>query len=307
MVSSENSPPLQLLADLLLYYFLSTLIIVLSYVVYLPLFLKSIHLISPRLRSSVPTRWLLALILILFIPTTVHLVSGTFITFVLLNLAHVGQEDDSIQDKLKMVWQSVQTVSVALYYTGRINILLIDVIVVWRAYALQPHRRWLHTLLLTLLTFGLILTAILMIITPDPGPHPLSDSVQSRLKVARDVIALSVTILGAACIVWTAWYGYMIHVIYAYLDYLTYTQIVVMGLDLEMIHGPHDPNSIASPEDITSMLLTEITIFASAIHLCLVTVLVSDESHNTRYPAESPESKLSTFAVVPPISSMSTV
>ncbi|KAH8823968.1 hypothetical protein DL96DRAFT_1818680 [Flagelloscypha sp. PMI_526] len=323
MASSDYGVSLQLLAEVLLYYFISTLVIILSYGLYLPLFLKTVYLISPRLRSSVPSRWLLALVLVLFIPTTVHLVSGTFMTFTLLKFASIGNEDDSIADKLNMLWVIAQPASVAFSYTGQINILLIDVIVVWRAYALQPHRRWLRILLLTLLVFTLLFSAFLMIMSQNyVWQYSITEYVLYRLEIVRNVLSLFVTVIGAASIGWIAWefrksakesqfrhrttpfVSRTFRVLIEGCVILTFLQIAVISLDFKMMNP--DP-ALTSPGSMLSMLLSEITIFASAIHPCLVTVLVSGDSYNAYSAVGVSEAKLSTFAAVPSTLSGSTV
>ncbi|KAH8824443.1 hypothetical protein DL96DRAFT_1614124 [Flagelloscypha sp. PMI_526] len=321
-----NYLDLQLLAEVLRFYFLSTGVAIISYGLYLPLFLKSVLLISPRLRSSVPSRWLLALILVLFIPTTVHLIAGMFTTLTLLQFASGGPEDSSAS-RLGTVSQLIRISGDAFFYSGRVNILLIDVIVVWRAYALQPHRRWLRILLMTLLIFALGFTVLLSIAAPDPWRYSVSEGLRSRLNIARELIALSVTVLGAACIGWTAWtfqksvkeaqfrhrttpfVTRTFQVLIEGCVILTLLQIAAMSVDLKLMDNSiaRDSSSLRSLVKTSYILLSEITIIASAIHPSLVTVLVSDESKNAQSPIGVSETKLSSFAVAPPTTSTSTV
>ncbi|KAH8823967.1 hypothetical protein DL96DRAFT_243071 [Flagelloscypha sp. PMI_526] len=326
MLDSLDLRGLQLVADILRYYFLSTLITILCYGIYLPLFLKSVLLISPRLRSSIPSRWLLALILVLFVPTTMHLVAGICAILSLLQFANAGDAENDITSKLAMVAELTLTAFEVFYYTGRINILLIDVIVVWRAYVLQPHRRWLRILLINLLIFTLLFSGFLMVVTPDPERYYISESLADRLNIARGVIALSVTVIGAVCIGLTArefqksvkesqfrhrttpFVARTFRILVEGCIILTLLQIAVIGLALgEVGTEPGTSKTLTSSVSISFMLLSEIAIFASAIHPCLVTVLVSDESYRKPSATGVSETKLSSFAVTPPTSSRSTV
>ncbi|KAH8804079.1 hypothetical protein DL96DRAFT_738924 [Flagelloscypha sp. PMI_526] len=74
-------------------YFLSNLIIILCYGIYLPVFFRAFLLISPRLPSSVPSRWLLALISVLFISTTVYFIATIFQTIALFRFGSAEHRD----------------------------------------------------------------------------------------------------------------------------------------------------------------------------------------------------------------------
>ncbi|KAH8823970.1 hypothetical protein DL96DRAFT_243199 [Flagelloscypha sp. PMI_526] len=283
MLDPQDLQAVQLAAVLLRYNFLSTLIIILCYSIYLPLFLK----------------WLLALILALFIPTTVHLATEVSSTLIFFRFASVGNADSDIIDKLSMVYDMAPTD--ALYYTGRINILLIDVIVVWRAYVLQPHRRWLRILLATLLICTLTFSASLMIANQYLSQHFLTKSLLYRLGIARGIIALSLTVLGAVCIGWTAWEFHKsveesqfrlrttplvartFRVLIEGCVILTVLQIATISLDFGMLYvvldrGDHPFFWLASPVKISSMLVTEITIFASVCTFLCCRGMLSNSS-----------------------------
>ncbi|KAH8831694.1 hypothetical protein DL96DRAFT_1588684 [Flagelloscypha sp. PMI_526] len=319
----DDSFILQMIADKFRYPILSNLVLILGYGIYLPLFFQSVFLVIPRLRSNVPSRWLLALIIALFVPTTVRLVSETSVTLTLLQFANFGHVDDPLATKLTLVRGTAQTARDVAFYAGQINILFIDVIVVWRAYVLLPQHRKPRTLLLVLLIFMLLSSAIGLVVR------------SSILCIARDVIALFVTIIGTASIGWTAWTfrksikeAQFLHrttlfvvrtfrVLIEGCVILAVLQITVLGLDLTFVITGSDDFTLMSPEGILSMLLSEITILASvsaflsifpfiltfgcyfrqAIHPCLVTILVSDGSPSMKLAVGLSETKLSSFAV----------
>ncbi|KAH8831693.1 hypothetical protein DL96DRAFT_843805 [Flagelloscypha sp. PMI_526] len=308
---------LQLTAETLYNSTLLSFIIIFGYGIYLPLFLKSTLLVSPRIRFNIPSRWLLALMIALFVPTTVHLISGTFETLTLLQFANVGRYDDPLELKFRIVWDLTVAADNAFFYSGRINILLIDVIVVWRAYALQPHRKYLRALLVTVLIIALLFSASMIVITSnDHLFYSVPVSQLNRLYIARDVLALSVTIFGTACIGWSAWafrrttkepqfrnhttlfVARTFRVLVEGCVILTVLQIAVLGLGLR---SDDDRPMAKSPTGILYALLSEITILASAIHPCLVTVLVSEaQAHMQSTTGVSDEAKLISSDITEP-------
>ncbi|KAH8804068.1 hypothetical protein DL96DRAFT_1632551 [Flagelloscypha sp. PMI_526] len=294
--------------------FIFNIITILLYGIYLPIFLKSVLLISPRLRSNVPSRWLLALILTLFIPTTAHLVTGICGTLARIQFASDGHEGESVLT----TWQTAgfigQNIQEARQYVGGINIWLIDVIVVWRAYTLIPHHPRLRDLLLALLIFTLYLTAFFII----DYPGLFFYGSQYVLRTIRAVIGLSLTVFGTACIGWTAWtykksieasqfrlrttsfISRTLRVLIEGCAILIVLQVAVISMNL--VRGGAFVGS-----SVPYLLIHEITIFASAIHPCLVTVLVSDASRTTASANAMSAADLSLFAIAPPTLGSSTV
>ncbi|KAH8823982.1 hypothetical protein DL96DRAFT_243493 [Flagelloscypha sp. PMI_526] len=291
--------------------FISNIITIMLYGIYLPIFLKSVLLISPKLRSNVPSRWLLALILTLFIPTTARLVTGICGTLARIQFASVGHEDDPVLT----TWQNAGLIgrSAKRVYNlaGYINVWLIDVIVVWRAYTLLPHHPRLRDLLVALSIFTLFFNAILMIDSSRPFLfYSVPGNLVVDLGIAPALMALSVTVFGTACIGWTAWkykksikasqfrlrttsfISRTFRVLIEGCIVLALLQISVISLNFRHARIPGS--------SVPYILLHEITIFASAIHPCLVTVLVSDESRNSQSVNAISAADLSIFAVAPP-------
>ncbi|KAH8823990.1 hypothetical protein DL96DRAFT_243854 [Flagelloscypha sp. PMI_526] len=200
---------------------------------------------------------------------------------------------------------------------SEINILLIDVIVVWRVYCLLPNLPQLRALLLTLLIFTFIFNTFLMVTdyTPMLFIH-MKVNLRLGFRIARDVITLFVTVIGAACIGRTAWMfnksvkksqlsnhttslvSQTFRVLIEGCAILAILQIAVVSLNFT--HGG---------SQIPSMILTTITVFASAIHPCLVTVLVSDAQRSiySTIGVSKVGTEMSTLPVAPPTAASSSV
>ncbi|KAH8826057.1 hypothetical protein DL96DRAFT_1816507 [Flagelloscypha sp. PMI_526] len=287
---------LSLSSDILRYYQLSDLVVILGYGIYLPLFLKSIFLVKSRLRTSVPSRWLFALLMILFVSTTIHLVSGLSVNFTILDWPNWGELDDPIQVKLKVAAEIAQTATEAFFYSGRINIALIDAIVVWRAYVLQSGNRPVRILLVFLLVATIIYSAIMMVLTPDPERFKLSEQMCNALNIVRDGLALALNIVATVCIAWAAWTfshfvksansarnrstPFVSRVFQLMLEggvILALIQIVTIILGLFTTNSESDSKTLTSAGSIGFMIISEILISASAIYPSLITILVAEE------------------------------
>ncbi|KAH8804076.1 hypothetical protein DL96DRAFT_738841 [Flagelloscypha sp. PMI_526] len=103
------------------YYTLLALITILCYGIYLPFLLKSLILIRPRIRSSVRSRWLLALIFALFISTTVHLIACLLRTATVIDFRFSFVQVLPVPTKMGIVPQLDFPAATAFYYTGSIN------------------------------------------------------------------------------------------------------------------------------------------------------------------------------------------
>ncbi|KAH8823981.1 hypothetical protein DL96DRAFT_1818684 [Flagelloscypha sp. PMI_526] len=209
----------------------------------------------------------------------------------------------------------------AFYYTGSINILLVDVIVVWRAYALLPHNPKLRTLLLALLIITLFFNVFVLIYSSDPQRYlSLSESVQSRLYIARDVMVLLVTVLGLASIWWITWVYEMAAKASQFRNRQNTTSFIsripraliegcVLLALLQVATICHDFAHKGSA--LRFVLISEITIIASAsaIHPCLVTIIIMDESYSTKSASTSEvlEADLGSFDAAPPTMACSAV
>ncbi|KAH8814704.1 hypothetical protein DL96DRAFT_1624629, partial [Flagelloscypha sp. PMI_526] len=187
---------LLLTLDILHSYQYTMLVVTLNYGIYLPLFWKSIILVKPRLRTSVPSRWLFSLIIIIFFSTTIHFASAQTVNFTIQ--LDSGRSDDGKQ--LVMATRNTIIASQVSFYSGRINISLIDAIVVWRAYILQSGHRTIQILLILFLTVTILFSAAMMVLSPAPERFKVSTLTCNDLNVVRDGLALALNIAATLCI-----------------------------------------------------------------------------------------------------------
>ncbi|KAH8792261.1 hypothetical protein DL96DRAFT_410852 [Flagelloscypha sp. PMI_526] len=309
MISKDpQTGALLLTLDIMRYYQCTMLVITLSYGIYLPLFWKSVILVKPRLKTSVPSRWLFSLIILLFFSTTIHFASGQTVNFTI--------PPDSVQSidgrQLVKVTRNAVIASQVSFYSGRINISLIDAIVVWRAYVLQSGHHIVQILLIFFLTLTILFSAAMTVLSLAPERFKVSALTCNDLNIVRDGLALALNIVATLCIASAAWRfsrdekhesassdppaPFVNRVFQVMLEggvILAIIQIITIILGLLTRAPSKSSMAMNSPELMGFMIITEILIYASAVYPSLITILVAEERStmipdNTSYREGTP-------------------
>ncbi|KAH8798424.1 hypothetical protein DL96DRAFT_1639379 [Flagelloscypha sp. PMI_526] len=183
----------------------ATLFTVMGYALYFPIFVSSIRILCRRIKKSIASRFLFALTIVLFISTTIHFVSSLAITLKLVQWTNIASRTTPVKVRMDLTTAATALSSSVAFYSGRINISLVDAIVIWRAYVLWSHSRLLRVAFVVSFIATVLYSLVMMVFTPSPESFGLSQVVIDALNVVRDALALAVNIFATVCIGIQGW------------------------------------------------------------------------------------------------------
>ncbi|KAH8832128.1 hypothetical protein DL96DRAFT_1590014 [Flagelloscypha sp. PMI_526] len=306
-VDPETASLLSYSAQLIWFNQLFTLFVIMGYAFYFPLLIKSIRILLKRVASSVSSRYLLGLTAVLGISTTMHFVSSLSVNFQMLLWPNMGTLDIPVMAKLQLVADAVDVATNVQFFTGRINLSLVDAIVVWRAYVLWPNQRLIRLTLAGSLLITVLFSLILMVFTPEPEKYGMSLVTCNALNIFRDVLALAVNVYATILIAYQGWSlektmegtGAPRPLAAKVLAILVEGGVVLAVLQVLMISLGIITANTLDPADgsyIAFTVVTEILIAASAIYPSMITILVS----RVQEPSTSSKSNGSSLRLLNP-------
>ncbi|KAH8826018.1 hypothetical protein DL96DRAFT_129345 [Flagelloscypha sp. PMI_526] len=300
----------------------STIFVALGYAVYFPVFFSSVQVLQRRIRRSVASRFLFALTLVLFISTTIHFASSLAITLKLVQWTNIATRTTPVPVRMQLTTVATAVSSSVAFYSGRINIALVDAIVIWRAYVLWPNNVTLRATFAASLLVTVIFSIVIMVLTPSPEKFGMSQAVIDSLNVLRDAAALAVNIFATVCIGIQGWRlektstasGSSRPLAAKVLAILVEGGVVLAALQIITISLgiiTADSQDITDPAFIGFTVITEILIAASAIYPSMMTVLVAQTQdasmEGSTYKGSSAKPSAFSFPTVSATSSMGMV